>query len=79
MVDLEAVCKVCVWRIERQRITVVSLYNEVVSLYNGVVSLYNGVVSLYNGVVSLHNGVVSRHHKVNSLESTFCIKQFKTI
>ena len=65
MVDLEAVCKVCVWRIERQRITVVSLYNE--------------VVSLYNGVVSLHNVVVSRHHKVNSLEPTFCIKQFKTI
>ena len=65
MVDLEAVCKVCVWTIERQRIT--------------VVSLYYGVVSLYNGVVSLHNGVVSRHHKVNSLEPTFCIKQFKTI
>ena len=55
MVDLEAVCKVCVWTIERQRITVVSLYNGVVSLYNGVVSLYNGVVSLYNGVVSLYN------------------------
>ena len=72
MVDLEAVCKVCVWTIERQRITVVSLYNEVVPLYNGVVSLYNGVVSLYNGVVS-------RHHKVNSLEPTFFIKQFKTI
>lgn len=39
MVDLEAVCKVCDWRIERQRITVVSLYNGVVSRHHKVYSL----------------------------------------
>ena len=63
MVDLEAVCKVCDWRIERQRIT--------------VVSLYNGVVSLYNAVVSLYNGVVSRHHKVYSLQQLFVLNRLK--
>ena len=69
MVDLEAVCKVCDWRIERQRITVVSLQRRFATR------------TFRCKVVSLQSRFATKsfRYKDVSLQSRFATKSFQYI